>query len=721
MNTSERRSSDPSMHQQLELLTSLVKRLQKTRSVSEKLAILNQTQAVQEYLLESSVLTPFVPEWNQEQELVVKSILALGQGPIVFRDLDRLEHPEHSLKHILKLLLEVEHFYENIGGIIGYHATVLKLILEKDNPSSQASQNVNYLKPQGEDISKATPNVLKSIRIGIENLHGMAEIYPVGGAGDRLGLTDEKTGTPLPAAELKFLGHTLLEGLFRDLEAREHLYYKLIGKKIWTPVALMTSHEKDNHTHILAICEFNQWFGRPRESFRFFIQPMVPVITIKGDWSMTGPLQIAFKPGGHGMLWKAAEEAHIFDWLISQNREKILIRQINNPCAGTDHGLLAFLGFGFKNRAVFGFASCPRLLNAHEGMNVLIETKTDQGYEYRLTNIEYTDFEIKHIQDVPQEKGSPYSAFPSNTNILFADIKEIKKMAENCPIPGLLINMKTKVSSIDKDGNKALVEGGRLESTMQNIADDIVEVHSAPLTSTQQYHSKTFITFNLRRKTIAVTKSLYEKGKSPVGTPEGTLFDILENYRDLFVNHCGFDLPPLGTIEEYLEKGPPFFILLHPSLGPLFSIIQQKIKSGRLAWGAELQIEIPEIQIDHLNLTGSLRILGEKNPDDKSCCVLKNVTVKNLGIDRKVFQDFWKNKLLRKEELYIMLAKNAEFWAENVTFNGSHHYEVPEGMRLAISQKGNRLEEHLEQIKTPESLWHYAFDKENQVVLRRRP
>lgn len=48
----------------------------------------------------------------------------------------------------------------------------------------------------------------------------MGEIYPLGGAGDRLGLVDERSGECLPVAMLPYCGRTLLEGLIRDLQAR---------------------------------------------------------------------------------------------------------------------------------------------------------------------------------------------------------------------------------------------------------------------------------------------------------------------------------------------------------------------------------------------------------------------------------------------------------------------------------------------------------------------
>ena len=88
---------------------------------------------------------------------------------------------------------------------------------------------------------------------------------------------------------------------------------------------------------------------------------------------------------------------------------------------------------------VFGFASCPRLLQAAEGVNVVVEKKNG---EVALTNIEYCDFQKYGIEDRPLKEGEPYSRFSSNTNILFADITAIERAVEVCPFPGLLVNLK---------------------------------------------------------------------------------------------------------------------------------------------------------------------------------------------------------------------------------------------------------------------------------------
>ena len=231
----------------------------------------------------------------------------------------------------------------------------------------------------------------------------------------------------------------------------------------------MTSPEKDNHAHIVKICQNNEWFGRPKDSIKFFSQPLVPVVTIEGYWSTTDTQTQTLKPGGHGMLWKLALENGVFDWLAEHKRKKLLIRQINNPIAGVDNGLLAFTGLGCAENKTFGFASCPRVLNTPEGMDVLFEIPLNGKYEYRLSNVEYTEFEKNGIQDVPLEPGSRYSAFPCNTNILFADLQTVRHAAENFPIPGLLINMKNEAPFIDKEGHKTQVKAGRLESTIRKM------------------------------------------------------------------------------------------------------------------------------------------------------------------------------------------------------------------------------------------------------------
>lgn len=709
------------IHENIASLKPLLEHVLGVQTLSDKLGLLNAYPPVKKYLKEADAVRFFLGTQAEPVEYAIKAVIALGQGPLVFQNFSSQEG--EKINALVAILLEVESFYKYMGGIIGYHVALLELIAAKDT-----KENVkrSYLQPVGMDLTNQDAKVRRAIRLGLEHLPEMAEIYPVGGAGDRLNLCEEATQEPLPAALLPFEGRTLLEGLFRDLQAREYLHYKLFGHQEVTPVAMMTSQEKQNEEHILAICERKGWFGRPPGSFKFFKQPLVPVITEEGDWALSEPLKLILKPGGHGVIWKLADEKGVFDWFKSHEREQMLVRQINNPVAGTDYGILAFLGEGCQESKAFGFASCPRLPKTAEGVNVLIETENADGFTYCLTNIEYTEFDSKGIEDTPRSAHDPYSVFPSNTNILFANISAIRKALKNLPIPGMLVNMKTKMCCIDREGNKKTIAAGRLESIMQNIADAIVDRFDEKLQDPGKLSS--YITYNKRRKTISVTKSTYMAGASHVGTPEGCLYEMMANAEELLREHCHMTIPKMQSEADFLQHGPHLLFFYHPALGPLYSIIGQKLKRGTIKKNGELQLEIAELAVENLYLEGSLIIeakqpLGPRDPSGliifgSECgkCLLRNVRVVNKGIDRNAANIYWKNQIQRHEELQILLHGNAEFVAENVTFHGKYFVEVPDGHRLVAVQEGQAVSFRTEKL-TGHSLWKYSFNKDDAVII----
>ncbi len=715
---------------QIEGLKQLLISLQHAVTILEKLEILNSLPIVQDYLHSSNLIKIFLAEIHPEGDYAIKSVIAIGQGPVVFNMQKKGKDYLERLYRLVQQLLDIEHFYQELGGIIGYHLLVLTMIVQKDKINHLDHVDIKYIHPEGLYLDQDTPEVKQAIRWGLENLDQLAEIYPVGGAGDRLNLVDEMTGVALPAAMLPFIGKSLLEGIIRDLQAREYLYFKIYGKQILTPIAMMTSVEKNNHAHILTICKKKNWFGRPPDSFFFFIQPLVPVITIEGNWSLSSYLTLTLKPGGHGVIWKLARDTGVFSWLFSRGRYQSLIRQINNPLAGVDNTLLALAGVGYKDRKNFGFASCERLLGTAEGTNVLIERKTSKGFAYCLTNIEYTDFAQKGIGEVPAKPGSPFSIYPTNTNILFADIQTIQRTLQKCSLPGQLINMKNKVPYIDSTNQLSYLPGGRLEATMQNIADYLIDEFPYPLEKEDMRRLlQTFIIYNQRVKTISTTKKSFKSGESPVSTPEQAYYDVLFNNLDLLKYHCHFNVPELESIEKYLAQGPNCIFLYHPALGPVYTIIAQKLRQGRLAPGAELKLEIAEIDIENLNLEGSALIestcpLGYYNEagslqyGKESRCILHHVQIRNQGINKKASNYFWKNQIFHYESFYVLLHESSEFQAEGVVFEGDFFFEVPAYHRLKIwLGKNGQLKQELEKVQEPSWQWRYSFDAEDNIKL----
>lgn len=706
-------------------LNQLLYEIKKAESIHEKLEILNQNSCVKSFFSEPSFLKTFLMGLSPECSYVLKAIVAMGQRDLLFPT--SKEFDAESMRHLLEKMLQIENFYKEIGGIIGYQLKIMKLL--EIAKKKEKLPSMQFFAPPYVDMSEVNAEVQKMIYWGIKYLPEVSELYPIGGAADRLHLQDESTGKELPAAKLEIGGKPLLCILIEDVQAREYLFYKLFEKQITTPIAMMTSNEKNNHQHIEAICEEREWFHRPKDSIRLFKQPSVPTVTIDGDWFMKAPLNPLLKPGGHGAIWKLAKDHQIFDWLKKKKRTKAILRQINNPIAGLDYHLLSFAGWGSKNNKIFGFTSCPRLFQAAEGVLVLLEKKMPSGFDYVITNIEYCDFAKYRIEDVPLKKGEKYSKFPSNTNILFADLNAIEKAVEKHPFPGILVNLKD--IQYFKDGKVKKKKIARLESTMQNIADVLVEHHANKIKEGNISLDKTFVAFHKREKILSPAKKVYAPDKSLLETPEKCFYDLLMNHSNL-LKQCEFIIPDMPSIEEYVKTGPSFLFSYHSALGPLYQIIKQKLKKGVLTARSELILEIAELDIENLELDGSMHIqaltplgaINAKNTliysEESGKCVLKNVKIKNRGIDWKNDNVYWKHRFERNESFKVTLEKNAEFYAEDVTFLGNCHYRVPANKRLFIYEKNGSNIEIWENIESPSWYWKYRFNQSFFIILEKR-
>lgn len=670
------------------------------------------------------------------------------QGHPTSNEHSHIETLKSMLKLLAKTLHRIEAFYNSIGGIIGYQATALELIkrteigealtLRQCNGSSRhGGATTRFSAPVGPDLSKDKDYALQAAAWGLQALPEMGEIYPLGGAGDRLGLVDEVTGDCLPVAMLPYCGRTLLEGLIRDLQAREFLHFKIYGKQEVTPVAIMTSAAKKNHELVTRLCESKGWFGRAKSNFFLFEQPLIPAVAAEdGHWLISEPLELILKPGGHGVIWKLAFDRGVFDWFYKKGRKAAIVRQISNPIAATDVTLLALTGVGHQHNKKFGFASCERKVGAAEGVNVLVEKNTKSGWEYSVTCIEYTEFNKLGIPDVPVSPGSMQAQYPANTNVLYVDLPSVEKIASSQSsrsLPGMILNLKKPIVYKDYLGVTHSTYAGRVECTMQNVADLLFNKFTSRLMSSQHDCLDTFCVYNQRRK---VTSSAKRQRKptdfSLHQTPDGSFLDVTRNAHELLTS-CKIDMPEMESIECYLEFGPPFIALLHPAIGPLWSIVQQKICGGCIKRGSELQLEIAEISWQDVQLDGSLLVLAENivgsmnECEDgekillygKGCgrCQLQRVHIQNEGVDWKSKDNvYWQHKVSRLESVKIILHGNSEFEAQDVTLQGSHTFEVPNGFRMKVTESSNGIVCVLHPLSTEamaSGSWHWQYTLQN--------
>lgn len=617
-----------------------------------------------------------------QERAALAAVEWVGQGALL----------ESLTPQLIEQLVEVDRFYASIGGIVGYQA---EAVAQLSPSEEEESEEFHYSDPDLFEIRFDSPQRREAILEGIRRMAQMAEIFPVGGVGDRLGLRDPESGDPLPVAALRYKGETLLSHLFRDLEARERLYAALIGSEVVTPVVLMCSHEGKNRDRIVALCEEANWFGRPPGSFYFIVQPSVPVISPEGRWLQSEKGGLVTRPGGHGVLWKVMEEQGAYPWLADWGRSHALVRQINNPLAATDGTLLALSGLGWLGGKQFGFATCPRRVGASEGMVVAFSRSVDGLVERGISNIEYTHFARCHLEELPDRPGGAISRFPANTNILYVDLAAVRAVAERHPFPGRLVNLSKRLKA--KGG---LVVGGRLETTMQNVADHMTVGGGEPLL--------TFATYGDRLKTISVTKRAYEAGGRIEETPPGCHYDQLQTFHAL-LTECGVALPPLGTAEEYLAGSPGLLLEIAPILGPLWSLIAQKVRGGRVEAGSHLQLALANLDWEAVNLKGSLVIMGEGS------VTLRSVLISNRGLRWGGGQPLWSGEPGCLESLRIEVEAGGELFVEGVEIRGGRTISVKAGERLRITPEG----EVGEKLKGAAWRWEHHLDESKAIVLKK--
>lgn len=705
----------------LALVRSVKKAIEK-KSFKAKLEWLLSQEKVKIALSNSPQLSAFIASQKEESLYIIGLLILTGQFDAILEHLE--EGFAEKLCATIQMLIETEHFYASIGGLLGYiEKTLLIFCGQEKHPES-----VSFLAPPFYDMREKTKEVWQAVFEGIQRLSETGELYTVGGAGDRLKLVDEKTGLPVPVAYLSFCGRPLFEHLFRDLEAREYVHFQTFGRQVSAPVLLMTSLEKANDQAIEAMVEKYRFFGRDKSRILRIVQSLVPLIASNGKFVFKKPLELAGKPGGHGVIWKIAHDAGAFSWLRMKGAKALLVRQINNPLAGLDHTLSALLGFGLSHNKAFGFASCPRRKGFAEGLNIAMADK--KAKEATISNIEYTKFEhltheearILHEQEIP-----------ANTNILFADIDCVEEAIKKNPLPGLIVNAKNQCEFVE-NGQVRIRSAARLESTMQNIADTMMVKVSSFEPDEMKKELSTFLQLYERSKLISVTKNAYHGETNPHETPESCFYDWYTASYHLLNDFCSFSLPPLQSLAAFLQEGPSLLFFFHPALGPFWEVISQKLHGGALFPHSELDLEIAEAYLENILLKGSFRILSDSptgQTDNEGIrryakavprAFFKNVSLTNKGLLPASISDQVKRNVQRSESCTIHLEGVSEVVAEDLTISGNFALRVPHGKRAILTQApSGTLNVRMEDLLSPswEYTWKWDGTKAPELLLRR--
>jgi UTP---glucose-1-phosphate uridylyltransferase len=209
----------------------------------------------------------------------------------------------------------------------------------------------------------------------------------------------------------------------------------------------------------------------------------------------------------------------------------------------------------------------------------------------------------------------------------------------------------------------------------------------------------------------------------------------MRNYLDMLRDHDHgwmIDIPPT-PLPAVSSDRPSHLLLFHPSIGPLWEVMRQKLGSGRLGYGAEMVIDCSEVRFTQMRLDGSLRVLTEKVRDTPTLfshqhaprCRLEDCTIVNEGVDYEdPANQFWRYRVMRRESLTIHLEGDAEFDARGCVLRGHQTFRVPSGYRMTVRPKRDTsgAAQSLEVDMTakgesPSWCWSYKMSDEGEVTL----
>ena len=142
------------------MLDVLGKRLREAPSALAKMAILDSLSSVDRFFQAHPRIAACSASLSDPANLALKAIIAAGQAERVMGGVD---DPE-KLGELLTQLIPVDHFYREMGGIVGYQAKILEL---SKGAKEEAPSDAEYHSPAFIDIAEETPAVQEAIEWGL--------------------------------------------------------------------------------------------------------------------------------------------------------------------------------------------------------------------------------------------------------------------------------------------------------------------------------------------------------------------------------------------------------------------------------------------------------------------------------------------------------------------------------------------------------------------------
>ena len=114
--------------------------------------------------------------------------------------------------------------------------------------------------------------------------------------------------------------------------------------KVYINIYIMTN--KDNKDEIMNFFEENNYFNYPKDKIKFFIQGMLPLLSVDGKILLKDKNNIWLVPNGNGDVFKSLKNSELINDMKANNIKYCLFTGIDNP-------LIDLVDFNFLGSTIF--------------------------------------------------------------------------------------------------------------------------------------------------------------------------------------------------------------------------------------------------------------------------------------------------------------------------------------------------------------------------------
>ncbi|KAH3901170.1 probable UDP-N-acetylglucosamine pyrophosphorylase [Saccharomycodes ludwigii] len=269
--------------------------------------------------------------------------------------------------------------FENFDFLTGSQKIELLNNLSKVDPSKIVSICSNTLElsrssnTNQDIIEPLPPKSYKSIignklletkyySIGLDAIKNgkVAVILMAGGQGSRLGSNE-----PKGCYDINLPSH---KSLFQIQAEKLKTIEKLSETKVPIPWYIMTSKPTRKDTELFFFK--NNFFGLKQSQVHFFNQGTLPALNLTGDkLLLDSPTSLVESPDGNGGIYRAIQENHLLDDLISKGIQHVHMYCVDNVLVKIADPV--FIGFAIENN--FKLATkAVRKRDAHESVGLIV-------------------------------------------------------------------------------------------------------------------------------------------------------------------------------------------------------------------------------------------------------------------------------------------------------------------------------------------------------------